>query len=507
MIPVPKRSTCGLTHIRILILTILVFFNFLLSAEPETTNNTTPSITVKILPQKIHYSKLILGLNGNLSNAPYLFNYPEVIKRYRECGAQYIRFPGGTIANLYNWKTGLRVGFKGISEKLAQNVRWSEIRARRFGIYYKLDYFLDFLSKTKTNFSIVLNIFSISPRENASMLKYIKNKGFTVKYVEIGNEIYNRTYKSVYPTAKSYADKAKIYAKEVKAVFPNAKIGLAIPPTAYRYNLQGNISELKKWQRKYIAKSIEWYRKLKTYKFYDAVIIHMYNSIKWNKEKTIQDFYIEALTRSDDRVFKRTFKTIKFYFPHKEIWVTEWNSGLKQWLSEKYESTYAKALYAADFIRKLLLERQVTIAGLHNFPNLFHPRYLKETKNRLFPTNKHFKPTPKFYTFKLLKEAILNSKYVFPVSISGGKYFNAKPKSNKTKLSELTGIYFSGGLHPYMLIINRWRHRYILINYKHAQIIKTLISKNLSSTNVTFKTQKIRHNTIEIPPYSINLIR
>ncbi len=493
--------------VSLLLFLILFLLNTSSVIRAETSKKKADTVTVKILPQRIHYSKMILGFNTNLSNAPYRFNYPSVINRFLESGARYVRFPGGNIANLYDWRTGLEIGFRGMGEKFSRNVKWSEKRAKLYGNYYKLDYFLDFLSKTKTNFSIVLNILSLTPKENAQMLKYIKSKGFNVRYVEIGNEIYNKPYRVLYPTAKSYIERAKSYAGAVKTIFPKAKIGLTIPPIVYRYSLTTETDKLKKRKREKISKAITWYKTMHNYSFYNAIIIHLYNVIRWNRKKTIKDFYTEAMAKSNEKLLDRTFMALKSYFPNKEVWVTEWNSGLKYWLREEYENTYAKALYAADFIRKMLLQKQITIAGLHNFPNLFYPRYLRETKYNMLPPNKPLKPTPKFYVFKLLKEAIITSSYVSPINISGEKYFYAKTEGKTIKLPELTGLYFSGKNSNYLLIINRWKHSYTLNYSRHTRITKTLVSKSLTSRNASFKTQKLEHNAIEILPYSINLIK
>ncbi len=373
---------------------------------------------------------MILGFNSNLSNTPYTYTLPDFINKYQKSGSRYIRFPGGTVANMYNWKTGLLKGFKGMPGKFVKNIKWRKKRYELFGISYQLDNFLFFLSKTKTNFSIVLNIFSLTPAENAAMLSYIKEKGFTVKYIEIGNEIYGKAYKSIYPTVASYMNTAEYYAKAAKQVFPQARIGITIPPALYLYNINGNQSGLTKWQRKYISESITWYTGIQKYDFYDAVIIHLYNRITWTEKKDIKTFYTESLSKSNDRIITRTFNTLQSYFPEKTVWITEWNSGLNQWLDERYETTFAKALYTADFIRKMLLQKQVFMAGLHAFPYLLIPRSLKETNNKRVTENTKLMVTPKFHVFELLNKAISDSTCVSAVTFPGGK--NRKTKGKNT---------------------------------------------------------------------------
>lgn len=126
-----------------------------------------------------------------------------------------LRYPGGTVADNFHWKTNLL--------------------SNRFRFPYEegdtesdFDEFMTFCLRVGAEPIIVVNTESWQiaqdldggAQEAADWVQYCKDKGYKVKYWEIGNE----TYWHPFFTAREYGQTVKKYAQAMKAVDPTIKI-------------------------------------------------------------------------------------------------------------------------------------------------------------------------------------------------------------------------------------------------------------------------------------------
>ncbi|MFF3908323.1 cellulose-binding protein [Streptomyces sp. NPDC001848] len=142
----------------------------------------------------------------------------------KAAGIRQLRFPGGSYADAYHWKTHTLEGG-------AYAVPGTDF-----------DHFMATAKRVGAQPIITANYGSGTPQEAADWVKYANvDKGYGVKYWEIGNEIPgNGHYGSKWevdnhadksPTA--YAKNLLAYAKAMKAVDPTVKIGAVLTTPGY----------------------------------------------------------------------------------------------------------------------------------------------------------------------------------------------------------------------------------------------------------------------------------
>ncbi|MBI2299445.1 MAG: hypothetical protein HYU66_10975 [Armatimonadetes bacterium] len=151
----------------------------------------------------------------------------------------------------------------------------------------------------------------IEPAVWARAASYAKRQGYGFRYWEVGNEVYSQTFNAAqpmgraYPTPDDYVTHVKAVSQVIKAVQPEALIGLSIDPGQTR------------WGNWVLAHAAGWY---------DFVCPHFYAVSQIHRRK----FETVALTdslRSLERC-ARLNALIRAYNPDREVFVydTEWGA-------------------------------------------------------------------------------------------------------------------------------------------------------------------------------------
>ncbi|MCD9875696.1 cellulose-binding protein [Streptomyces guryensis] len=158
-----------------------------------------------------------VGLNTAVYDA--YMNDASAASLMKAAGIRQLRFPGGSVADAYHWKTHTVTGGS-----------WAAPGT-------DFDHFMATAKKVGAQPIITANYGSGTPQEAAGWVKYANvDKGYGVKYWEIGNEIPGNghygskwevdTHADKSPTA--YAKNLLAYAKAMKAVDPTVKIGAVL---------------------------------------------------------------------------------------------------------------------------------------------------------------------------------------------------------------------------------------------------------------------------------------
>ncbi|WP_323377497.1 cellulose-binding protein [Streptomyces sp. RB17] len=158
-----------------------------------------------------------VGLNTAVYDA--YMNDASAASLMKAAGIRQLRFPGGSVADAYHWKTHTVTGGS-----------WAAPGT-------DFDHFMATAKKVGAQPIITANYGSGTPQEAADWVKYANvDKGYGVKYWEIGNEIPGNghygskwevdTHADKSPTA--YAKNLLAYAKAMKAVDPKVKIGAVL---------------------------------------------------------------------------------------------------------------------------------------------------------------------------------------------------------------------------------------------------------------------------------------
>ncbi len=153
---------------------------------------------------------------------------PQAAQLLRQAGVSVLRFPGGSTADNYHWKTNTvtSTSYGGINP------------ADTFDAFMKVDRQVGAQPMLTVNYgSNAAGTGGGDPQEAADWVRYANiTKGYGVRYWEVGNEIYgNGTYgakwevdlhKEIGPAA--YAKNALVFIQAMKNVDPKIQVGLVL---------------------------------------------------------------------------------------------------------------------------------------------------------------------------------------------------------------------------------------------------------------------------------------
>ena len=306
------------------------------------TRNTQP------LRQALH------GFNTNMMSGEYGYLDPNFIELTKTLTPQTLRFPGGTVGNFYHWEIG---GF--LQDEMASTLNL-KLNQRNKGNYVKLqkrrdgkilfDDFMQLCNTLKITPVVVVNLWTGSPEESAAWVRYAKDKGYDVAHWELGNEYYLPHYLNKYPTAGTYVTEAKKHAAAMKAVNPDIKVSVCATPIAFHKEGWLIKTPQRKWDEG-LAKDTS---------FFDAYSVHVY-AYKAVREKKIEEMRGYLL----GWIHFAVPEALEYYqklFPNKEMWITEWNIANP---ANRVANTQLHAMYAGDFLLKMLAMPNITQANFH----------------------------------------------------------------------------------------------------------------------------------------------
>ncbi|MGW7414119.1 LPXTG cell wall anchor domain-containing protein [Streptomyces sp. NPDC054863] len=152
---------------------------------------------------------------------------PKVTSLMKAAGVRQLRYPGGSGADEYHWKT----------HTYGDGSGW-------IPSHTNFDRFMTTAKKVGAQPILTANYGSGTPQEAADWVKYANvEKGYGVKYWEIGNEVYGNghygngkgweTDKHADKSPKEYGKNLVAYSKAMKAVDPKVKIGAVLTTPGY----------------------------------------------------------------------------------------------------------------------------------------------------------------------------------------------------------------------------------------------------------------------------------
>ena len=184
--------------------------------------------------QRKTFNNYLLGMNSSFRPfgkwlPPHTYKSPEIRKVLDRIRPAVLRFPGGTIANWYNYETDmyqLPVTPEGCH--LFSAIKYHNEAGHKFGF----DGFASICREYDIATSLVFNILQDSPEKCVARLKDRKARGLKVKWIELGNE--NDTPTQRGPQLRyveDYIHLTKPIVKALKAVDPEilCAINIASP--------------------------------------------------------------------------------------------------------------------------------------------------------------------------------------------------------------------------------------------------------------------------------------
>ena len=314
-------------------------------------------ITIDIEKTGVPVNRLILGSNvqwidrgDELLEGTSLQFSRSMLQKVKEIGPTIIRYPGGSLSDLYHWKDGIG----GIADRKKNQHFY--VKNRWDAILMGTTEFLQLCKILGAEPLITVNVVTGTAEEATKWVEYtnksrVKGADGTllpaVKYWEIGNEPYlkdeNRGDLAMSP--EEFAKRANNFIRNMRRVDSSLKIG--IPLRSDRFG--GQYATPYQGYNEKVLKGIT--------EPFDFVALHnAYLPFAGDKKYRDEDLYRAAMAGSlvvkDDFAFTRSL--LEKFFPNRAIKlaVTEYNAffsmGGKS--TDSYNESFVGALYVADLI-------------------------------------------------------------------------------------------------------------------------------------------------------------
>lgn len=189
----------------------------------------TSSATITVDPKTVGgaVSPLLFGCgiewaeNGNNIYDPQARrNRPEVVAALKRLGLTTLRFPGGIMADYYDWRDG-------VGELSSRPKRANPMDGKQYANNFGTDEFIDLCRQLGAEPLITLNAGTGTLDMALGWQKYLRGKGMAVKYFEVGNELYLAEPRRpatiagndsrIYKTAAQYSALFKQWAQALKS--------------------------------------------------------------------------------------------------------------------------------------------------------------------------------------------------------------------------------------------------------------------------------------------------
>jgi hypothetical protein len=459
------------------------------------------------------------GFNAQLLHGPSM-NDTAFIEAIKGLHPSILRYPGGTIANQWEWKTGW--------------TNASEFKNLPI-IPYRLEDFKRAIKATAAMPIFVLNMCTSTLEDQVAMLKHAQEIGLPVKLIELGNEFYNPIPLNIqtFPTGTKYAAKANEWISKLRKEFPDLKIAVV-----------GRSEKEGRMKNKLLGKNTDdrmqnWNNELfSTIKNADAVTFHIYSGDGLNMihtdERRIKHQKKSEYTDDDRAIFQSAFNSpgaeqeifgvpfnrVRQFLDNDarqvpsgmEIWITECNLFQKTgivsgtWTHGLYATTLCMLLGETpktDLVVLHTLAKDAQFAAIFNDSKGFADNYKK-------PSTVKNSYSASGYALSLLMDATKNMKNISPLSFD--KQFGIS--ASAISYNALLGYKFSDEEHANYFFINLSSKSLSLnltkLNLKNATFVQMSSDpgKQITTENdVEIFKGKIVNAAAELKAYSIFEIR
>ncbi len=328
-----------------------VFAESIIYENISSENITSENIIELSIAEPKSFNPNFTGYNANMMAAMSVnpWSRSEIHQLFKDTGTAMVRYPGGTIANHFDWPSGNQIKSDG-----------------SLGNYdYKISNFKQGYAATNFAPIYVVNLLTRDLQHTLDGLADITAKGLPLTHIELGNEFFlkDSDYVAMFPSGQDYVNKADIWTEAIKALYPSVKI-------AY-------VSTMKSDPR-----SLEWNEKVAQCRKCDAIIIHTYTRSEldpslpasgnsyWGTAAEQNQQWSQFKTQAGvAKMLAQPFEAWQGYTSlnnlpsDKEIWITEFN--MKDGTGPT-RNTWAHALFNANQIQSFLVDGRVSIALLHN---------------------------------------------------------------------------------------------------------------------------------------------
>ncbi|MFC4857715.1 cellulose binding domain-containing protein [Actinophytocola glycyrrhizae] len=198
------------------VLSVFVLAAVPMAGPPVAAADADVTVVVNTMAGMEKVDDLAIGVNHAIWDAQ--LGTPEVADLMRDAGVRAMRYPGGSYSDIYHWRDHTAPG-----GYVAPNTDF--------------DHFMAGVRRAGGQPIVTANYGTGTPQEAADWVRYANvEKGYGVKYWEIGNELYGNGHYGASWEADDHPDKSpaqyatlvRDYARAMKAVDPTIKVGAVL---------------------------------------------------------------------------------------------------------------------------------------------------------------------------------------------------------------------------------------------------------------------------------------
>jgi hypothetical protein len=386
---------------------------------------------------------------------------PVLVRLMRAIRPPVLRVPGGNTMNLWDWNTGAartseqlaRFGATPGQDLGAASAAGRQAYLNKMGGPMTAERWAGLAREGGAEPLWGLNVSTMAPEENRTFLLYLKKAGLPARLFELGNELYlSQNWGKEVPTVEDYIRQAKAHAKEVRAVFSNARVAVCVNPNDDRVTAPLVKAAPDRFKP---APLNAWNAALQKESFYDAVVIHLYfrpSELKGLTGVTAQEFANWANVRcsgfSIDEILAWTERT----FPGREIWATEWNLNNKTGRGARTypylpQHTMLHGLFTASFLlHAASAGSKLTIAN-----------YWQLNGGREFGLigDAPYRERPPYHVFRMLSPAIHECGRIARLDLAGAPVVRGPRQFEVMEAPQVAGFaLFNGDELRYLAFVN-----------------------------------------------------
>jgi len=335
MNPRPRDRNKTLLLASLLLGFILVFLDAAAALEALTLR---PAESPRPLPERL------LGIQGVSAFYEDLLGDPRKVALTKELAPAWLRFPGGTVGNYYQWRTGrLEVTVLPDSStytRFMARVAQGTNRMHPQGVF--VEDIAAFSRQIGAEIVLVPNLETSTIEEQAAWFKHLKEAGLAPNRIELGNEFWiamlmDPNVVAKFPDVASTMDLMERYQAAIKPFLP--------PDTVFaaQHAASGFLTTQAAAVRNPLLERMrKWDEELPDRPWYQALTVHFYPEIdEAVGPGASRDLYgrmdriFPAMMARVDEGISGTLDGIEGRFPNKQIWVTEWNANGVRFLFEQ----------------------------------------------------------------------------------------------------------------------------------------------------------------------------
>jgi hypothetical protein len=303
-----------------------------LAAAPETAS--TGGLALRPTGPERDLPDRLFGFNSVVTyDVPH--EDPRMVAPLAWVEPHYLRFPGGTVANYFDWRTGklsvppVAEGASVYRRFLVEQAQPASQRLHPHGI--TIERFAAIAREVGAELIVVPNLETSSPGEQAAWFEHMRTQGVAPRLVEMGNEFYlallmDAETLRIFPDWRTTIERTREYLDALRPHLPeDARVAVQAPATRLHHVEEPDTPrERREWQ---------WDREMRPETWFQAVTIHLYPTIEGSAglgslrglPGNLDQVYPAVLARADEGI-DRALRHLEERMPGKEIWVTEWGA-------------------------------------------------------------------------------------------------------------------------------------------------------------------------------------